>query len=242
MTNIRHYAVGGAVRDALLGVRSKDWDYSVTVDGVGTIEEAWSAMRDHLLSDGYSIFLETPQYLTIRARFPKGHPNEKQTADFVLAREDGPYSDGRRPDWVRPGTLLSDLSRRDYTVNAIAQDAETGEYVDPWDGRQDLSDGVLRAVGRAEDRLLEDPLRAFRALRFSVTKNLWIDDELNSALARLFVSGDMDSVSTDRIRDEVGKMFRHDTERSTRLLVGYSGSLDIMMARGIWLKATTEDK
>jgi tRNA nucleotidyltransferase/poly(A) polymerase len=240
MTNIRHYAVGGAVRDALLGVRSKDWDYSVTVDGVGTIEEAWSAMRDHLLSDGYSIFLETPQYLTIRARFPKGHPNEKQTADFVLAREDGPYSDGRRPDWVRPGTLLSDLSRRDYTVNAIAQDAETGEYVDPWNGRQDLKDGILRAVGHAEDRLTEDPLRAFRALRFAVTKPLVISSVLERALRMEY---DMDSVSTDRIRDEVGKMFRHDTQKSIFMLcVNYPRYLDILTDRGIWFKATTEDK
>lgn len=236
---MKHYLVGGAVRDELLGIRSKDIDYAVIVDEASTIEEAWDTMRGSLVEEGFTIFLETPEYQTIRARFPKGHQNEKQTADFVLAREEGPYSDGRHPDWVRPGTLLSDLSRRDYTVNAIAKNAETGEYVDPWDGRQDLSDGILRAVGDATDRLHEDPLRAFRALRFTVTKGLQIDADLVWALRQPL---DMDSVSTERIREEVSKMFRNDTKKSMRVLLDYPQYLAVMVDRGIWFKATTEDK
>ena len=238
--SITFYAVGGAVRDGLLGIPSKDWDYTAVMAGVDTFDEAWNGLREHLTSEGYSIFLESPQYQTIRARFPQGHPKSKQTADFVLAREEGPYSDGRHPDWVRPGTLLSDLSRRDFTVNAIAQDAETGEYIDPWGGRQDLQDGMLRAVGNAEDRLTEDPLRAFRALRFLVTKDLIISGALTDALRRNY--GGMDSVSTDRIRDEVGKMFRHDVSRSIGVLSSYPRYLDIIVDRGIWFKATTEKK
>jgi tRNA nucleotidyltransferase/poly(A) polymerase len=224
---MRHYLVGGAVRDELLGVRSKDLDYAVEAP-------SFDAMREWILGLGMEIFLDRPEFNVIRAR------RGKEVADYVLCRREGPYSDSRHPDWVESGTILDDLARRDFTVNAIAQDAETDEYVDPWNGRQDLKDGILRAVGDAEDRLSEDPLRAFRALRFSVTKAFTISANLDGALRRRYAG--MDSVSTDRIRDEVGKMFRHDVKKSVNVLLDYSRYLDIVVDRGIWFKATTEDK
>lgn len=224
---MKRYLVGGAVRDALLGVRSKDLDYAVEAP-------SWEAMREWILEQGMEIFLEKPTMNIIRAR------NGREVADYVMCRQDGPYSDGRHPDWVKPGTIYDDLRRRDFSVNAIAQDVETGEYLDPWDGRQDLEDGWLRAVGSAEERLREDPLRAFRALRFAITKNLHIDAELENALRVGY--GDMVSVSTERIREEVHKMFKADTAGSMALLLSYRRYLDVIVDRGIWFKATTEDK
>ena len=215
------------MRDGLLGVRSKDLDYAVQAP-------SFDAMREWILEQDMEIFLDRPEFNVIRAR------RGREVADYVLCRREGPYSDSRHPDWVETGTILDDLQRRDYTVNAIAKDAETGEYVDPWGGRKDLEDGILRAVGRAEDRLTEDPLRAFRALRFAVTKPLVISAVLERALRLEY---DMDSVSTDRIRDEVGKMFQHDTRKTVFMLgVNYPQYLDIIVDRGIWFKATTESK
>lgn len=223
---MKHYLVGGAVRDELLGVRSKDLDYAVEAP-------SFDAMREWILKQGMEIFLDRPEFNVIRAR------RGKEVADYVMCRKDGPYSDGRHPDWVQPGTILDDLARRDFSVNAIAKDAGTGEYIDPWGGRKDLEDGMLRSVGLAEDRFREDPLRVFRALRFAITKNLHISGSLNDAMR---LDYDMDSVSTDRIRDEVGKMFKADTAGSMSLLLAYPRYLDIIVDRDIWFKATTEDK
>lgn len=224
---MKHYLVGGAVRDELLGVRSKDLDYAVEAP-------SFDAMREWILGQGMEIFLDRPEFNVIRAR--KG----REVADYVLCRKEGPYSDSRHPDWVETGTIFDDLARRDFTVNAIAKDAETGEYVDPWNGRKDLEDGFLRAVGNAEDRLKEDPLRAFRALRFAITKNLHISGDLDRALRSM--PGDMESVSTERIRDEIFKMFKSETTGSMGLLLSYRSYLDIIVDRDIWFKATTEDK
>lgn len=223
---MRHYLVGGAVRDELLGVKSKDLDYSVEAP-------SFEAMRDWILSQGMEIFLDKPEFNIIRAR------NGKEVADYVMCRKEGPYTDSRHPDWVEAGTIFDDLARRDFTVNAIAKDAETGEYIDPWDGRNDLEAGMLRAVGNAKDRLSEDPLRAFRALRFLVTKDFNISGSLHDAMREDY---NMDSVSTERIRDEVFKMFKHDTADAMFWLSSYRRYLDIVIDRGIWFKATTEEK
>lgn len=226
---MRHFLVGGAVRDALLGVKSKDLDYSVEAP-------SFEAMREWILSQGMEIFLDKPEFNIIRAR------NGKEVADYVMCRKEGPYSDGRHPDWVEAGTIFDDLARRDFTVNAIAQDAETGEYIDPWGGRVDLENKILRAVGNANDRINEDPLRAYRALRFSVTKNFLLSDELHTALRSDTLFDKMGSVSTERIREELGKMFHHDSWTSMHRLMGYPVFLEIAVDRGIWFKPTTEDK
>lgn len=243
MTDITMYLVGGAVRDRLLGLPTKDYDYSVVVDpDLGlTIEEAYEFMADHLRDLGFKIFLETPQYLTIRAKFPKGHEHEKITADFVLARADGPYSDGRRPDWVQPGTLMDDLARRDFSVNAMAED-EFGQIIDPWEGREDLRYRILRAVGDARERMLEDPLRVFRALRFSVTKNFVIHHELDHAMRNVGVLDAVSGVSSDRIRDELHRCFAFNTPATCIMLVqDYPDLLNIIADKGIWFTPTSKD-
>lgn len=242
MTDIKMYLVGGAVRDRLLGLPVKDFDYTMVVDpSLGlSIDEAFTFMADHLRDLGYSIFLETPEYLTIRAKFPKGHANEKVTADFVLARREGPYTDGRRPDWVKTGSLEDDLRRRDFTVNAMAED-EDGKIIDLFGGERDLFLRSLRAVGDPKERLLEDPLRVFRAVRFSITKGFHLDTELRRAMRTVSILDKLETVSADRIRDELYRCFAYDSaETIIRLAQDHKVLLPIIQSKGIWFRPTNE--
>src|SRR6476469_7194260 len=156
---MRMFMVGGAVRDWLMDPATvpHDLDFSVEAD-------SFSQMRTWFHAMGITIFIENEEFGTIRGRFPKGVDNfgpfkvAGKAADFVWARKDGPYSDGRRPDWTEPGTLQDDLARRDFTINAMAMD-EQGNLIDPFGGRADIDSHVIRAVGRANDRMQEDSLR-----------------------------------------------------------------------------------
>lgn len=240
MITMRVFLVGGAVRDSLLGLSSKDLDFSVEIpELIGQpADVGFTAMRDMIKAQGFTIFVESPEHLTLRAKFPKGHKDEGQTGDFVLCREDGPSSDGRRPDWVKVADLAADLARRDLTINALARDEE-GVLIDPHGGREDLEAGLLRFVGSAEDRLAEDALRAFRALRFSVTKRFTLTDETVEALGAMHAEA-FDAVSTDRMRDELHKMFATDTAAALVVLAQFPLLLEVALSRGLWLKPTTE--
>lgn len=203
------FLVGGAVRDKLLGTPSKDLDYTVVLDERDLRHglNPFPTMRYNLLAQGFEIFVETPEFLTIRARFPKDHPNRGTTADFVLARKESDYTDGRRPDVVEVGTLEDDLRRRDFTMNALAED-ENGNLIDLFGGQRDIAEGVIRCVGNPQKRFEEDALRIVRALRFSVTKGFRIDPLTQAFIMRLrdTVAG----VSAERVREELTKMFNAD--------------------------------
>ncbi|URP22288.1 tRNA nucleotidyltransferase [Microbacterium phage Big4] len=245
--DIKLYLVGGAVRDRLLGLPVKDFDYTVVTENTPynparDASEGFAEMRAYLEDRGFKIFLETPEFFTIRARFPKGHENEKQTADFVLARYEGPYSDGRRPDWVRAGTLQDDLLRRDFTVNAMAQ-AEDGTIIDLFEGREDLRYRVLDSVGEPRDRFLEDALRVFRAVRFMITKDFALTPRVKQAMHNLSVLDKVEEVSVERIREEMQRCFAHNTVRTVSVLAHeFPELLGVMDRKGIWLKPTLEKK
>lgn len=199
------YLVGGAVRDEILGTKSKDLDYTIVLPPVEG--DPFIAMKNRLLMQGFEIFVETPDFLTIRARFPKDHPNRGTTADFVLARKESDYTDGRRPDRVEPGTLMDDLKRRDFTINAIARDSN-GTLIDPFNGQWDIEHRVIRAVGDPRERFTEDALRIIRALRFKVTKGF--DIEHDTVMAIWGLKDTVANVSAERVREELTKMFNHD--------------------------------
>ena len=229
MTTFQFYEVGGCVRDALLGLQSKDVDFSVVArEGMfSDAESAFYALEAFLVSEGFSIFgNELPHQkelslrtLTLRARVPKGHDLEARTtvADFVLARRDGPYSDGRRPDWVAPGTLADDLARRDFTINSLARSTD-GTLIDLFGGVDDLDAGLLRFVGQPKVRIAEDGLRVARGLRFHVTKGFDVEAETWNALISEFAAEMLSKVSVERVREELNKMFRSNTLHSLRIL------------------------
>lgn len=231
------FQVGGCVRDEILGIKSKDIDYSVVLSpdeivprraksGKMIEQTPFEIMEQELKRRGFRIYQSKPEYLTIRAKFPNYNTAPPglirlgpsgQYADFVLARKEGSYSDGRRPDSVEVGTLQDDLARRDFTVNAIAKDVN-GNLIDPFNGQQDIADRVIRAVGNAEDRLMEDALRGLRAIRFAVQKGFVIDPEVQTVLGSLKFKQALISVSTDRQREELEKSFSVDTFKTLRLL------------------------
>ena len=224
--DIKFYLVGGAVRDEILGFSSKDLDYSVEAP-------SYNAMRDEIVKRKGEIFLETPEYFTIRAKVPK-----MGACDFVLCRKDGQYSDGRRPDKVEMGTLYDDRARRDFTMNAIAK-AEDGSYIDPHDGQLDIADKLINCVGHAEDRFAEDYLRILRAIRFAVTKKMRLSQDTYDAIQKY--KDKVMEVSVERVREELYKAFKFDTVKT--LVALHEFGLEHIVfdkAYGLRLKPTLE--
>ena len=239
---VKLYEVGGYVRDSFLEIPSKDIDFAVEAD-------SWEVMKEWLDFQGFEVFLDSPEYLTMRARFPRNMSESSQflkykglTADFVLCRKDGAYSDGRRPDEVTPGTIYDDLARRDFTMNAIARNVATGEVLDPWQGVRDVLHGELRCVGNAEERLREDALRALRAVRFTVKYNIHWDLELKNAMCSTWLPRLLTTISVERRREELHKAFHISTLRTWQILSRDLPDRFAIAAFGgdIWLKPTTE--
>lgn len=228
------FEVGGSVRDRMLGLDSKDKDFAVEA-------ESFEVMERELTDLGYKIFLSTPEYFTVRAKFPKGHKFSAQTADFVLCRKDGTYTDGRRPDFVEAGTIYDDLARRDFTVNAMAVD-EDGNLIDPHGGNKDLAVMKLRTVGDASVRFSEDYLRALRAIRFAIVKGFYLDPAVVSVLLDPATADGLRNVSVERIREEMYKAFKHDTLLTMKFLNNFREIRDVVFERGLWLEPTLKGK
>lgn len=239
---IRLFEVGGHVRDSLLGIESKDIDMAVEAPSYEAMLEFVESHTRKVIRDKNGTPIGS-EFLTIRAI---GHDGLGK--DYVLCRKDGDYSDGRRPDSVEPGTIIDDLRRRDFTVNAIARDVSTGEILDPFGGQQDLKISRLKCVGLAEERFSEDALRILRAARFCITKNFWPDDEISFILSSHASSSWcslLQSVSPERIREELYKCFNYDTVKTMWFLQskmpGFIPSL-FNDRTGIWLKPTMEKR
>jgi tRNA nucleotidyltransferase/poly(A) polymerase len=240
MTQFEFFEVGGAVRDAMLGVDSKDVDFTVVAHGFPTVTDAFTAFVAHLEHEGFRVFESRPEFLTVRARVPHGHPLAERTdvADFVMARRDGFSSDGRRPDFVEAGTLTDDLARRDFTVNAMALAAD-GTLVDPHGGATDLAAMELRFVGDAMERVREDGLRVLRAFRFMVVKGFTPTPDTMAVLVSDEAASMLAGVAAERVRDEVDKMFHHDTLATLDLMASLPVATRAAMFRdGVRLAAT----
>jgi tRNA nucleotidyltransferase/poly(A) polymerase len=237
------YEVGGCVRDELLGIKSKDIDFAVVLDS-GSYSDPFAWMIDELWNSGFSLFKETikPEFFTARGLFPKDHPvYPGKPADFVLARKESGYSDGRRPDSVKAGTLEDDLARRDFTMNAIAK-TPAGGYIDPHGGMLDIQRKIVRAVGDPFERLSEDPLRALRALRFTVTKGFSLDFNLALTLREGSIAEGVAGVSDERITKELSEMFRFDTTLSLLTLSAFPTLMAAAFSGKVSLDATMKQK
>ena len=182
------YAVGGCVRDSLLGLEPHDWDFTT------------SALPDEI----ERVFADC-KTVTVGKKFGTvavildGHPYE-----ITTYRIDGAYSDTRHPDEVRfSERLRDDLARRDFTVNAMAYN-DTDGLVDLYCGQQDLSYGVIRCVGESEERFSEDALRILRALRFAAVLGFSIEQKTAEAILRQRKL--LNEIACERIRDELLKL------------------------------------
>lgn len=252
LTKYQIYAVGGCVRDELLGIQSNDIDFCFVINqnqsAKLTIEEGFQMMKQWLQNEGFKIFLETPNMLTIRAKFPSKTEYSNfyngTTADFVLARKEISYDINSRKPVVEIGTLEDDLLRRDFTINAMAKDLD-GNLIDLFNGQEDLHNRILRTPRNAKLTMLDDPLRILRALRFCITRHLKIHNDIIEAILDETIQDKLfNVVSSDRIRDELTKMFKHSTTRTIELLNKVNELVphfsNLLFKDGLWLKPTTE--
>ncbi len=164
------YLVGGCVRDDLLGIPPHDYDVTT------------AARPDEIKA----VFAEYPLILSGEKHGTVAVILSKDTVVEITAfRVDGEYADGRHPNGVRfTRDIRADLSRRDFTVNAMAWRRQEG-LVDPFGGQADCNAGIIRCVGEPEKRLTEDALRILRALRFAACLGFRIEPETAFALHRL---------------------------------------------------------
>ena len=240
------FKVGGCVRDELLGLQSKDIDFTFVLDDLSqTVEQGFQQMTDWMTREGFQIFLSTPDCFTIRAKFPKDSPNAGLVADFVMARKEIGYMEGTRRPILALGSLEDDLLRRDFTLNAMAVD-EDGNLIDLFDGKTDLDEKILRTPLPAAQTMMDDPLRFLRALRFSITKGFHIHPDIFTAMEQPEILEKLEKVvSAERIREELFKMMKQDTVATIKLITDVDrlfvpGFMDLIFDRGLWLKPTFE--
>lgn len=182
------YAVGGCVRDHCLGLVPQDFDLCT------------SARPEDMerLFHGHSLVLAGKKHGTV------GVIVDHQCVEITTYRTEGAYSDNRHPDWVRfVDRIEEDLSRRDFTINAMAYAPGAG-YADPFGGREDLKNRVLRAVGDPEARFREDSLRILRGVRFAVKYHLEV--EKNTREAMISLAPLMDNLARERVFSELCKL------------------------------------
>jgi tRNA nucleotidyltransferase/poly(A) polymerase len=241
------YFVGGYVRDKLLGIESKDIDFTfVLPDNTSTVSEGFYLMKSWMVTQGFQIFLETEEMFTIRAKFPNDHKFTGLIADFVLARKEIGYEKNSRRPILGLGTLEDDLIRRDFTLNAMAI-SEDGELVDLFGGQEDLKNLLMRTPLPAKQTMMDDPLRIMRCLRFNITKEFFISDEIWEAMCQPDILEKLQTtISPERIREEVYKMMKSDTARSLELFARVEshipGFTRMIFSRGLWLKPSFEVK
>lgn len=230
--------VGGCVRDWKqdemdgLPRREKHHDIDGLCINAKSVEEVEAWMR----AKNCRIF-DLNRFNIVRGFLPGVGP-----IDLSPPRADIGVADGRRPESVILATPEEDLARRDFTVNAMAMTMQ-GELIDPHGGMSDLAAKRLTFVGDAHERLREDAFRAFRALRFVVCKEFFMDREDMRAIQQLPVSA-FDATSDDLIVDELEKCMRADSRRTLNLLhTSFSALDDVVWSRGtIWFKPSREQR
>ena len=183
------YIVGGAVRDALLGNKPKDFDLATDAFPTEVIDIVTKA--------GYSTTGEVGHQFGVVIVNVPSDPNGVEIATF---RED--IGKGRRPDAVEYSTIDKDVLRRDLTINALFYDMGKEIVVDLVGGLEDIKNSKIRTVGVAADRFAEDPLRKLRALRFAGRTGSKLEKETAEAI---LTDNSLEGISPERIRDEFKK-------------------------------------
>lgn len=190
------YAVGGCVRDSILGREPDDWDITTSAK-----PEQVKALFGRTVDTG--IKHGTVTVLKDRTGY-----------EVTTYRIDGEYEDGRHPkDVVFTASLEEDLKRRDFTINAMAYNEEQG-LVDLFDGIGDIERKVLRCVGDPAERFREDALRMMRAVRFSAQLGYEIEERTKDAMAKL--AGTLEKISAERIATELVKLLVSDHPEKLR--------------------------
>ena len=182
------YAVGGCVRDSLLGRTAHDWDLCTSALPQQVMELFGT---EQCIPTGL-------QHGTVTIKYGG------QLYETTTFRTEGSYTDGRHPDEVQfVPDVREDLARRDFTINAMAYNAAEG-LVDPFGGQKDLQNGLLRAVGEPQQRFTEDALRILRLYRFAARFGFALDEATARAARQL--APHLDCISAERIQEELAKL------------------------------------
>lgn len=182
------YLVGGCVRDLIIGREPKDWDVTTNA----TPEQIQAVFPDSFYENDFG---------TVGVKTGSDFP-ALAIVEVTPYRTESAYTDKRRPDAVTFGaSLLEDLARRDFTINAIALDESKGQIVDPYEGQKDIKDKLIRAVGTASERFNEDALRMLRAVRQVAELGFGIDGYTAKAISDN--AEHLKHVSRERIKDEL---------------------------------------
>ncbi len=204
---IEVYEVGGSVRDSLLGRVPSDFDFAVSSLPSLTKEILG---RFCLSSEDASVYTVGEEYGTIGMAFSDG-----MKLEFTTFRGEVYPTDSRKPQVNFGTSLLDDLARRDFTINAIARDPASGKIIDPFDGRLHLADGIVACVGNDIERFDEDPLRMLRAIRFGCQLKFAVRVSMLRP-QRLSI------ISNERIRDELGKiLLSEQPDRGVKMLLSF---------------------
>lgn len=204
------YIVGGCVRDKLLGLHPHDYDITTSAKP-DEIKRVFKDFKNILIGEEFGTV---------------GVLMNETLYEVTTFRIDGKYLNFRKPENVTfSKSLREDLKRRDFTINAMAMDS-SGELYDPFGGKKDLDDKVLRAVGNPHERIKEDAIRILRAIRFAGRFDFYIEDDLFDAIS--FERKLLKKISPERIFDEFSKMITSERPSYYLLLMDETGVLDVI--------------
>ena len=188
------YVVGGCVRDVLMNRLPQDWDIATNANP----NEISSAFKNSFSDNKFGT-------VTVLTESKDETLKEIEVTPF---RTESKYTDKRHPDEVKwAKTIEEDLSRRDFTINSIAL-GQDKKVIDPFKGKKDIEDKIIRAVGNPEDRFSEDALRMIRAVRLSALLQFKIEEKTKEAIKKN--SNSIDLISKERVRDEFLKIIMAD--------------------------------
>lgn len=204
-TGYESFLAGGCVRDILLGKMPKDYDITTSAKPA-------------------EIAQTFPETIPVGAHFGVMLVLiDSDPFEVATFRHDGPYLDGRHPTHVRFGSLEEDVRRRDFTINGMVYDPIDDRVIDLVDGQIDLRRKMVRAIGNARERFVEDRLRMIRAVRFAASLDFVIEAETLAALKELAPT--IGAVSWERIGDEITRILTEGGARRGFQLLDDSGLL-----------------
>jgi len=192
--NFQAFLVGGCVRDLIIEREPKDWDIATNAKP----DEIQKIFSDSVYENKFG---------TVGIKTGSKKPT-LEIVEVTTYRLEGKYTDKRHPDEIRSAkTIEEDLSRRDFTINALALSIAEGEkskIIDPFAGQQDIENRIIRTVGEPEERFSEDALRLMRAVRFAVELDFNIEEKTAEAIKKQ--AGLLEIIAKERVRDELEKI------------------------------------
>lgn len=208
--DFKAFWAGGCVRDQILGIEPQDYDVATNATP-DQIREIFGNNKTLAIGAAFGV-------ITVLG------PKTAGQVEVATFRKDGGYSDGRRPDSVEFTDAKEDALRRDFTINGMFFDPTTDQLIDYVNGKEDLSKGLIRAIGTPKDRIQEDKLRMLRAVRFAATYEFAIEPETLHAIQD--AAKEITVVSGERIGTEMRRMLSHPNRETATSLLRKTGLIE----------------